>query len=524
MSTQISGDVRERDGGMAPGTGNGNGRGQGRIEIRSPLDGAVVGSVPEMGATEVEAAVRKARFASRHWGNLTFGRRRQELEAFRRALAAETDDLVDLIHRENGKPRLDALLEMMLALSHLDWAASNAEKVLATRKVSAGIMANFRATVSYAPLGVVAVIGPWNYPIFTPIGSIGCALAAGNTVVFKPSEFTPLVGQKIGEIAARSLGIADVLQVVTGSGATGAALARSAVDKIAFTGSTATGKKIMAAAAERLTPVLMELGGKDAMVVAEDADLDKAAESAVFGALTNAGQACISVERVYVPAPIYDRFVDRVVAEARRVEVGREGHIGAMTTEKQVDIVREQLVDAEKQGARALTGGAGAISGRFIAPTVLVDVTDDMKVMKDETFGPVLPIIKVRDTEEAIERANQSPYGLASTVFGKRGVREIADRLRAGMTSINSWGAVPGIPSLPFGGVGESGFGRTHGAEGLREFARLKSTAEQVFSLPMNLMSFWQPAGTYEKLRGMITTLYGGGAVDKVKSTLAKLW
>ncbi|MEZ4399701.1 MAG: aldehyde dehydrogenase family protein [Kofleriaceae bacterium] len=493
------------------------------LEVHAPATGERLGAVPIVTAAGVAATVAKARTAAASWGALTYAEREVELTRWRRALADAADDLADLIHRENGKSKLEALIEVMMALSHLDHAARRAAKALAPEKVGTGVLANFRATITYHPLGVVGVIGPWNYPIFTPMGSIAYALAAGNAVVFKPSELTPLIGVKLVELAARSLSIPDVLQIVTGAGATGAALCASGVDKLAFTGSTATGKKVMAACAANLTPVLMELGGKDPMIVAEDADLDAAAEAAVFGALTNAGQACVSIERIYVAAPVYDQFVAKVVAGVGKVKVGGDdGHLGAMTSAAQVEIVRDHLTDALARGAKALTGGPDAIAGRYIQPTVLVDVTDDMLVMAEETFGPVIPIVKVASTDEALRRANATRFGLGSAVFGKR-ARELADRLKSGMTAVNSVMAFSGITTLPFGGVGDSGFGRIHGDHGIREFARTKATAEQVFSLPMNLMSFNLPANTYDKVRGMIKQLYGVGPIARVKDALGRL-
>jgi acyl-CoA reductase-like NAD-dependent aldehyde dehydrogenase len=251
--------------------------------------------------------------------------------------------------------------------------------------------------------------------------------------------------------------------------------------------------------------------------------VDEAAEAAVFGALTNGGQTCISIERVYVSAPIYDRFVDRVVDLARAVRPGED--IGPMTRPEQVDVVREHVRDAIAHGARALVGGPDAVDRAFVSPTVLVDVTDDMRVMREETFGPVLPIVRVADSDEALRRANALPYALGSAVFGKEGVRTLASRMRAGMTSINSVLAFAGVPALPFGGVGDSGFGRIHGDDGLREFARVHSVAEARFGLPrsFDLMSFRQPEGTYERVRTIIEQLYGGGAVDKASSLLRKL-
>jgi acyl-CoA reductase-like NAD-dependent aldehyde dehydrogenase len=494
------------------------------IESLNPNTGEVIGTVPVHGEEQVRAAVARARQDYEQWSALTYGEREAELVSFRRALAERADEMADLIHRENGKPRVDSIMEVMMALSHLHHAARRAEKALKTHRVGAGVMANFKARISYHPLGVIGVIGPWNYPLFTPMGSVAYALAAGNAVVFKPSELTPLTGQLLAEIADASISIPHLLQVVTGAGATGAALCRADIDKLAFTGSTGTGKKVMAACAERLTPVLMELGGKDPMIVADDADVDKAAEAAVFGALTNAGQACISVERAYVAAGVYDRFVDKVLAEIRDVQVGghEDAHIGAITRPEQVDIIRDQLQDAIAKGAKVLHGGPDGIDGWFVPPTVLTDVTQDMKLMREETFGPVLPIIKVADAEEGLRAANASSFGLGSSIFGKANVRELADRIRAGMTSINSVLAFSAIPALPFGGVGESGFGRIHGDEGLREFTRVKGTAEESFSLPMALMSFKLPKNTYDRLRTMIDQLYGGGLVDRAQDALRR--
>ncbi len=343
-------------------------------------------------------------------------------------------------------------------------------------------------------------------------------------MVFKPSELTPLLAVKVAEIAARSFALPDLLQVVTGAGATGAALAQAAVDKIAFTGSAATGKRVMMAAAERLTPVLLELGGKDPMIVAEDADVEKAAEACVYGALTNAGQACISVERVYVADAIHDRFVEEVVKQVRDLKIGGDdGHLGAMTSPAQVAIVKDHLEDAVAKGAQIRTGGPDAIAGNFIQPTVLTGVDHNMKVMRDETFGPVIPIRRVASIDEAVKLANDTQYGLGSSVFAGKSARRIAQLLRAGMTSINSVMGFAGIPSLPFGGIGDSGFGRIHGDEGIREFTRIKSTAEQVVSIPLNMMSFRQPADAPKRIRGLIKQLYGDGMVARAADVWRKL-
>jgi acyl-CoA reductase-like NAD-dependent aldehyde dehydrogenase len=495
-----------------------------RLSSYNPATNDLLGTVPIHGAAEVDAAVARARVASQVWGALSFAERAQQLTVFRTAIAAHTDELAELLRRENGKPEIEALTEIAMALGHVQHATSCAEAAMAPRRVAAGLLANFRATISYHPLGVIGVIGPWNYPLFTPFGSISYALAAGNAVIWKPSELTPLIAVKVGDIAAKAFAVPDLLQVVTGSGATGAALAKSAVDKIAFTGSAATGRRVMIAAAERLTPVLLELGGKDPMIVADDADLAKAAEACVYGALTNAGQACISVERVYVADAIHDRFVDEVVKQVRALKVGGDdGQLGAMTSAAQVAIVKDHLDDAIAKGAKVLTGGPAAISGAYIQPTVLTGVDHRMKVMTDETFGPVIPIQRVSSLDEAVVLANDTRYGLGSTVFAGKAARGLADRLRAGMTSINSVMAYAGIPSLPFGGVGDSGFGRIHGDEGVREFTRIKSTAEQVMSIPINMLTFRQPKEAPKRLRGLIKQLYGDGVVAKAGDWLRKL-
>lgn len=487
-----------------------------RLSSHDPATGEVVGSVPVHTADEVDAAVARARVAAQRWAALSFEAREEELTAFRKAIVAQVGRLAELLRRETGKPAFEAYTEIALALGHLQHALTRAAPAMAPRRVSSGLLASFRATITYHPLGVIGVIGPWNYPLSTPMGSIAYALAAGNAVVFKPSELTPLVAVALAEIAARTFALPDLLQVVTGGGATGAALAGSAVDKIAFTGSTATGKRVMRAAAERLTPVLLELGGKDPMIVAADADLDQAADACVYGALSNAGQACVSVERVYVEDAVHDRFVEQVVAKVRALKVGGDdGHLGVMTSAAQVAIVKDHLDDAIARGAKVLTGGPDAICGGYVQPTVLVDVDHQMKVMREETFGPVIPIQRVSSLEEAVRLANDTRYGLGASVFAGEHGRELAARLRTGMAAVNAVMAFAGIPSLPFGGVGESGFGRTHGDDGIRAFTRVQSVAEQVIALPVGLMSFGPPADMARRLERMIRQLYGAGLVAK---------
>jgi succinate-semialdehyde dehydrogenase/glutarate-semialdehyde dehydrogenase len=465
----------------------------GQLVSTSPVTGAEVGRFPIADAEAVAAAVRRARAAQVWWQELGFAGRRKRLLRWRSLMTARLDELIELMHAEMGKTRADALVELAPALSHVAWAARNARRVLRARRVRGTlVLPEFAGSVEYEPYGVIGVIGPWNYPINTPMGSIAYALAAGNAVVFKPSEYTPAIGKWYVDIFAEVVPEHPVLQIVFGLGETGAHLVRSGVDKVAFTGSPRTARKIIAACAETLTPVLIEGGGKDAMIVDVDADLDAAADAAVWGGMTNAGQTCIGIERVYVAAPVYDAFVDKVAARARAVRVGPEptADIGPITMPGQIEVIRRHIDDAIARGARAVVGGPDAVQPPFVHPTVLVDVPEDAAAVREETFGPTLTVTKVDDVEEALRRVNASAYGLGGAVFGRRRARRLAREMRAGMVSINGVLTFAGFPSLPFGGLGESGFGRIHGDDGLREMARPKAIARRRMRSPLPTTSF----------------------------------
>lgn len=458
-----------------------------------PATGQVVGTFPITSEAEVRAAVERARTAAAWWRDLGFDGRKRRLLAWKSVMARRADELVALIRQENGKTVGDAVIELALVLDHLSWAARNAERVLGLRKVrSTLLLADQAAVLEYPPAGVVGVIGPWNYPLHTPMGSVGYALAAGNAVVYKPSEFTPAVARWAVDTFAEVVGEHPVLQLVTGFGDTGAALCRSGVDVLAFTGSAATGRKVMAACAQTLTKVVMECGGDDAMIVADDADLDAAADAAVWGACSNAGQTCAGVERVYVVDSVYDAFVAKAVERAQRLRAGSDetADVGPITMPAQIDVIRRQLDDALKRGATALVGGPESIKPPYVEPIVLVDVPDDSTLMRDETFGPILPISRVRDVEDAIARTNDSAYGLGAAVFSKRRGMQIARQLDVGMVSVNSVLTYAGMPALPFGGRGESGYGRIHGEDGLREFALPRAITRSRLRLPLPL-TFW---------------------------------
>jgi acyl-CoA reductase-like NAD-dependent aldehyde dehydrogenase len=483
------------------------------FDSTDPASGAVVGTFPVHDADAVRATVVRARPAAAAWRGLGHDGRRTRLAAYRGYLARRMHELADLVHRENGKPHADAILEITLAIDHLAWAGNHARKVLGERKVGAGVLAaNHAAYLEYQPMGVIGVIGPWNYPVFTPMGSIAYALAAGNAVVFKPSEHTPAIGAWLAAAWRAAVpDAADVFQVVTGFGETGSALCRAGVDKLAFTGSAPTGRRVMAACAESLVPVLMELGGKDAMIVDDDADVAAAADGAVWGGMSNAGQTCIGIERVYATEQVYDAFVAEV---RRKVETLRPGSddaaaYGPMTMAAQVDVVKRHLADATAQGGRTLVGGT--VDGGFVAPTVLLDVPEGSAAVREETFGPTLTITRVRDAEEALELTNATSYGLAGSVFSKSKERgmDLARRMRSGMTSVNSVLTFASVPALPFGGVGDSGFGRIHGADGLKEFTRAKAITRRRFPLPVDLMSFGRPASAADALARVMGVVHG---------------
>ncbi|GAB3841046.1 aldehyde dehydrogenase family protein [Dactylosporangium cerinum] len=448
---------------------------------------------PSTETDAVPAAVAAARAAAGWWAGLGWDGRRRALLAWKRTLAGRVEELAAQIRAETGKPHGDAVLEVMLAVEHLDWAARHARAVLRRRRVPAGLLAaNQAASVGYEPLGVIGVIGPWNYPVYTPLGSISYALAAGNAVVFKPSEHTPGVGRWLAERWAEAVPGPAVFQAVTGDGETGAALCRAGVDKLAFTGSTATGRTVMAACAATLTPVVVEAGGKDALIVAADADLDAAARAAAFGGFGNAGQTCAGVERVYVERSVYEPFLDRLAELARATRPGEEpdARYGRMTTPAQAAIVAAHIGDALARGGRAVVGGPAAVRPPFVDPVVLADVPEDSLAVTEETFGPTVVVNPVRDLDEAVERANASRYGLAASVFtgSRRTAADLAARLRAGAVSVNAVLGFAAVPALPFGGVGDSGFGRIHGADGLREFSRPKSVTRQRFAAPIDLL------------------------------------
>lgn len=483
-----------------------------RFPSYDPATGEVLETWPVDDEATVGEAVDRARLAATWWADLGHDGRRERLRAWNGVLTRRIRELAQLVHRENGKPVPDATLEICLTIEHVAWAASHAERTLGLRRVRRSLLsANQKAYLEYQPYGVVGVIGPWNYPVFTPMGSIAYALAAGNAVVFKPSEYSPAIGQWLVRMFREVVPEQPVLQLVTGDGRTGDALVRSGVDMVSFTGSATTGAKVMAACAERLTPVIVEGGGKDALIVDEDADLAAAADAAVFGGLTNAGQTCVGVERVYVVESVADAFLAELDSALVGVRAGSDtrASYGPITMPSQIEVIRRHVHDALARGGTPRVGGADSVGTRYVDPVVLVDVPEDSSAVTEETFGPVLVVNRVRDVDDAIDRANASSYGLGGLVYSRARGLEIARRLRTGMTAVNAMGAFAFAPSLPFGGVGGSGFGRIHGADGLRGFTRAKSVTVQQFPLLTPLTTFTRKQRDVDLLVKVMTVLHG---------------
>jgi len=445
----------------------------------NPATGEEIGRVENTTAEDVKAAVEKGRKAFSSWRETSFRERRGFIMKAREVILAEMDEIARLISDESGKPLAESLsMEIAPVLDLMQHFARNAEKLLAPRKINIGLYATLgrSSKIVYQPLGVIGIIPAWNYPFSIPMGEAVMALMAGNAVVLKPSELTPFIGLKIGEIFEKAGLPERVVQVVTGAGATGAALVEATPDKIMFTGSVVTGKKIAEAAAKNLTSVVLELGGKDPMIVFADANLELAAAAAVWGAFCNAGQSCSSVERLYVEELAAEKLTNLIVEKTKKLKLGKGSDettdIGAMSSERQLKIVKDHISDFEKAGARVLTGGGSR--DLFFEPTVISGAMNEMRAMQEETFGPTLPIAVFRTEEEAIKLANDSEFGLTASVWTKdlaKGKR-VAEKIEAGTVCVNEVLYTHGIGQTPWGGFKNSGRGRTHGLEGLMELVQ----------------------------------------------------
>ena len=494
----------------------------------NPATGAEVGRVAQTSPDEVKAAVDRSRSAFLSWKKTSFAECSSLVMKAREVILSQVDEIAHLISAESGKPFGEAIaMEISPVLDLMQYFARNTEKLLRPAKIGIGLYALLGRTskIVYHPLGVVGIIPAWNYPFSIQLGEAVMALMAGNTVVIKPSELTPMVGLKIGEIFEKAGFPAGTMQIVSGDGSTGAALVDAAPDKIMFTGSADTGKKIAAAAVQNLTSVVLELGGKDPMIVFADANLELAAGAAVWGAFCNSGQSCSSVERLYVQegaaAELTRKIVEKVNALIQDTGDKETTSVGAMSSERQIAIVEDHVEDFRAAGAKIETGGRRnpALEGLFYEPTVITNANNDMRGMQEETFGPTLPIATFVTEEDAVRLANDSEFGLTASVWTRdlaKGKR-VAERIEAGSVCVNEVLYTHGIGQTPWGGFKNSGRGRTHGREGLMELVQPQHIHVNRISLVPD--AWWMPYSptAVETFRGFAKYFASGSVLKTVR-------
>ena len=490
---------------------------RGSIVSMNPATGVPLGEVPVMTAEEVRDKVERARRAQRSWAELPLKERCRRVRRFSDVLIARSDEVIDLLVKEAGKARQEALVtEVVVVADLVNYFAKHAPKILEREKIPMHLVKHRASYLSYVPRGVVGIIAPWNFPFSIPLGEALMALIAGNGVVLKPSEMTPLIALKAAELCEEAKIPADLFQVVTGYGECGAALIDSGIQYCVFTGSVATGRKVASACGERLIPCTLELGGKAPAVVCADADLERAAQAIVWGGFANSGQICCSVERVYAHEAIHDELLARVVELASGLRQGdaerEEVDVGAMTWERQLDHVDSLVRAAVQAGAKVEVGGARRDGpGQFYRPTVLSNVRQDMDVMRTEIFGPVIPVMRVPSEAEAVNLANDSHLGLVAYVFtrDREKGRRLADSIEAGTVMVNDVLSTYGYPETPWGGVKQSGIGRTHSAIGLKDMCELRHVNYDRIAAKREL--WWYPYSetTYRRLNKAMRLLFG---------------
>jgi succinate-semialdehyde dehydrogenase/glutarate-semialdehyde dehydrogenase len=506
----------------------------GKVESINPATGEVLREFDCASAAEVHAAVTRARAAQPVWQGVDVGKRLAIIAKFQKLLNDRKQQVARVITSEAGKPVAEALLtEILVVLDAARFLMKETYGFLREAQLAHGNLATKAKSgrLIREPYGVIGIISPWNYPFSIPATETLAALATGNAVVLKPSELTPLSALELASLL-HDAGVPDgVFELVLGDGPTGAALVESEIGKLIFTGSAATGKRIAQAAAARLLPVVLELGGKDPMIVLDDADVDVASSGAVWGAFVNAGQACLSVERCYVHRSIYDAFVSACVEKAKRLRVGNgsdpSADIGPLIRERQLHTVEQHVEDARSHGARVMTGGErlASLGPNFYAPTVLSDVNHNLLIMREETFGPVLPIMAIDSDTEAIRLANDSEYGLAASVWTRDRSRgeKVARQINAGTVMVNDAISCFGISEAPHGGVKASGIGRTHGRFGLEEMVWTKYLDADL--LPGMKKPWWYGygAGLAEAAGGFLDFQFARGIGKRIKGAVHSL-
>lgn len=498
------------------------------ITVRNPADDQPIGEIPCCTEQEINDAVTRARAAQGRWAALSVSSRLKVLQNFQRLLCEQKDSVAAIITREAGKPLAEAAAtEVLVVLETINFLLHHVAEFLRPENVPHGspVMKLKRGWLVREPYCVIGIISPWNYPFSIPSVQTLTALATGNAVVLKPSEFTPYSALEMQKLLYAAGLEHDLLQIVTGDGAAGASLLNSGIQKVMFTGSVATGQRVAQAAASRLLPVVLELGGKDPMIVLDDADIEVASSAAVWGAFMNAGQTCLSIERCYVHHSIYEPFLKACVEKTNRLRVG-DGtdsgtDVGPLIHQRQVKTVQSHVTDALTSGARLLAGGKTLtqLGPNFFAPTILADVDHSMRIMREETFGPVLPVRSFRTEDEAVQLANDSEFGLAASVWTsnrKRG-EAVARRIDAGTVMVNDMISCFGISEAPHGGIKSSGMGRTHGRFGLEEMVWPKYLDSD--RLPRMKKLWWYGYGPQftEQMNGFIDVLFSKNLVKKMK-------
>ncbi|MFZ3263816.1 MAG: aldehyde dehydrogenase family protein [Terriglobales bacterium] len=502
-----------------------------RIASVNPATGEVLGELDSAGPTEVHAAVTRARSAQPEWDAWGVRNRIQVLRRFQQILLARKTSIARRITQEAGKPSVEALTtEVLVVLDAARFLIENGYAFLHAERLPHGnlVMKTKSGRILHEPYGVIGIISPWNYPFSIPATETMAALLAGNAVVLKPSELTPMIALELRKMLHEAGVPEEIFQVLPGEGATGAALVSSEIDKLVFTGSVATGRRIAQIAAERLLPVVLELGGKDPMLVLKDADIDVASSGAVWGAFVNAGQTCLSVERCYVHRSLYPAFLEACAEKARKLRVGNgmdeATEIGPMIHERQVRIVESHVEDARERGARVLAGGTRLreLGPTFFAPTVLAEVTHEMRVMQEETFGPILPVAPFDDDAEAVALANDSAFGLAASIWtcDRAGGERLARQINAGTVMVNDVVSCFSISEAPHGGLKSSGLGRTHGRWGVEEMVRVKYVDSDRLPRMKKIWWFGYGGEFAAQMEGFLDLLYSRPLREKLKGAV----